>query len=400
MWPGQQPPGGEQNPQNPQYPNPYQQPGYQQPGYRQPGYRQPGFEQSGEQQAEYPQSGYPQSGGQQPGYQPPGSEQPNPYRQPGYQQPDPYQQQPQPGQPGYPPQPPPGTPVPQWGAPGVPPGTPGPPQGNKKRTTVIAITAAVAVVAAAVVTSVVVLGKNDNPGKDQAGKSSASATASGSPGGSGGSGADGSDGGDTSRGQGNEVKPVIPGWKTVVNSQRHDAFDVPASWSVASAGMSAGFESDKDGTPLVVMSAPAFYQDGYCTFKEEGGYTDSSSLAGAGTKGAQGAKSEAEAAKDEALSWVYAGFDQKKTGTYASAKEATAFTNDYGIKGYTAWATVTGVKKTNKCTTDGKAYTVTYTDVNGDYATWVLYAATGVKGEVSDATIKKIMSTLRPVKSS
>ncbi|MFI1366206.1 hypothetical protein [Streptomyces griseochromogenes] len=40
MWPGQQqPPGGEQNPQN----NPYQQPGYQQPNpYQQPGYQQPG----------------------------------------------------------------------------------------------------------------------------------------------------------------------------------------------------------------------------------------------------------------------------------------------------------------------------------------------------------------------
>ncbi|MFE9452975.1 hypothetical protein [Streptomyces sp. NPDC006739] len=37
MWPGQQPPGGEQNPQN----NPYQQPGYQQPNpYQQPGYQQ------------------------------------------------------------------------------------------------------------------------------------------------------------------------------------------------------------------------------------------------------------------------------------------------------------------------------------------------------------------------
>ncbi|MER6384907.1 hypothetical protein [Streptomyces sp. NPDC001250] len=49
MWPGQQPPGGEQIPQNqnpsPQ-PNPYQQPGYQQPNpYQQPG--QPGQPQWG-----------------------------------------------------------------------------------------------------------------------------------------------------------------------------------------------------------------------------------------------------------------------------------------------------------------------------------------------------------------
>ncbi|MBT2488518.1 hypothetical protein J7E96_08280 [Streptomyces sp. ISL-96] len=38
MWPGQQPPGGEQNPQD-AHQNPYQQPGYQQSGYQQAGYQ-------------------------------------------------------------------------------------------------------------------------------------------------------------------------------------------------------------------------------------------------------------------------------------------------------------------------------------------------------------------------
>ena len=51
MWPEQQPPGGEQNPQDPHPPqvpphNPYQQPGYQQPNpYQQPGYQQTGYPQ-------------------------------------------------------------------------------------------------------------------------------------------------------------------------------------------------------------------------------------------------------------------------------------------------------------------------------------------------------------------
>ncbi|GGN31149.1 hypothetical protein [Streptomyces fuscichromogenes] len=54
MWPEQQPPGGEQYPQN----NPYQQPGYQQPNpYQQPGYQQ------------YPQQG---GYGQQPQWGPAG----------------------------------------------------------------------------------------------------------------------------------------------------------------------------------------------------------------------------------------------------------------------------------------------------------------------------------------
>ncbi|MFF0895333.1 hypothetical protein [Streptomyces sp. NPDC003278] len=105
MWPGEQPPGGAQNPQN----NPYQQPGYQQPNpYQQPGYQQ------------YPQA-------------------------------NPYGQQPQWGQPG-----PAGTPQPQ------------PPQGGGGggRTKLIAIIAATAVVVAAGVTGFLVLGgsKNDEAG--------------------------------------------------------------------------------------------------------------------------------------------------------------------------------------------------------------------------------------------
>jgi hypothetical protein len=60
--------------------------------------------------------------------------------------------------------------------------------------------------------------------------------------------------------------------------------------------------------------------------------------------------------------------------------------------------TVTGVKKTDKCSSDGKSFTVAYEAENGDLAIWCLYAAEGVKDEIPDATIKKIMSTLRPLK--
>src|SRR5690242_1056872 len=110
MWPGQQPPGGEQNPQD-QNQNPYQQPGYQQPNpYQQPGYQQQG-QQPNQQPGQQPGYGYPQQGGQG------GYGQPNPYQQPT---------------------------VPQYAVPG-PPGDPQP--GNdKKKTTVIAIVAATAVV--------------------------------------------------------------------------------------------------------------------------------------------------------------------------------------------------------------------------------------------------------------
>lgn len=366
MWPGQQPPGGEQNPhdQN-QSQNPYQQPGYNQPNpYQQPGYHQP-----------------------------------NPYQQPPQQQPGPPGQPQQPGQhPGY--GPPQDQPTQNWGAPSAPPGAPQPPRDGKKRTATIAIAVAVAVVAAAVITGVLVLGKDDSEsdeskkGADKKPAASSSAPASSAPA------EDPSAGGsDNPRAGGDEgtVKPVIPGWKTVVSAKRHNAFDVPPNWVVESPDLSTGFEDDK-GKPLVIMSAPARYKEDYCTIKREGGYEDKSDVAGVGSKGAQGAKSEASAAKIEAENWVFAAFDQKQTGKRV-VTPAKKFESDHGLKGYSSSATVTGVKKTDKCTTDGKAFTVTYTDTNGDYATWVLYSAKGIKDEFPDATIKKIMSTLRPVKS-
>ncbi|MFD4550859.1 hypothetical protein [Streptomyces sp. NPDC058466] len=129
MWPGQQPPGGEQNAQDQ---NPYQQPGYQQPN-------------------PYQQTGYPQ---------------------PGHQQPAPYGQQP--GQP-------------QWGTP-APAGAPQRPGGGGNRTKVIAIAAATAVVVAAGVTGFLVLGgdkKDDNAGGDASKSPTASASTSPSASGSG-----------------------------------------------------------------------------------------------------------------------------------------------------------------------------------------------------------------------
>ncbi|MFJ8111471.1 hypothetical protein [Streptomyces sp. NPDC096132] len=117
MWPGNQPPGGEQNPQAQN--NPYQQPGYQQP---------------------------------------------NPYQQPGYQQPNPYAQQPQWGAPTAA-----GAAQPQPGGGG----------GGGNRTKVVAIVAATAVVVAAGVTGFLVLGNDDDKPSDVAkGSTSPSASAS------------------------------------------------------------------------------------------------------------------------------------------------------------------------------------------------------------------------------
>ncbi|MFD0384828.1 hypothetical protein ACFQ2B_29030 [Streptomyces stramineus] len=270
-----------------------------------------------------------------------------------------------------------------------PPGGPQPPQDKSKRTAVIAIGAALAVVAAAVVTGVVVLKDDDkeNVAKDDP-KPSSSASASPAPSASG-----SQEPLDNPRGN-VEIKPVIAGWKVVTNNKRLNAFDVPPEWNVSAPGMSFSIteEGDKSLTPKgIAMSGTAFFNEDRCE--------KNTNPVAAGTKGAQGAKSEADAAENEALNWVFYAFDQKKTGkfNYSKAKE---FKSDHGLTGYSSSATVTGIGKKTRCATAGKAFTVTYKDIKGDLATWSLYSATGTEDEVPDATIKKIMSSLRPLKSS
>ncbi|MFG3257687.1 hypothetical protein [Streptomyces sp. NPDC048172] len=347
MWPGQQQPGGEQNPQQP---NPYQQPGYQQPNpYQQPaqGQQQPGFG--------------------QPGQAPQGQ---------GYQQP---------GQSG------------QWG-PASMPGGPQAPQtlqtpksgggggGGNKKTVIISLVAAVAVIGAAVA-GFLVLGGGDDDKKDES-KEKPSPSAEPStgkkekkketePGGGGGGGGDPKD----------PSKPQIAGWQTVVNPKWYSAFDVPETkdWSVESSGVITGFEDDK-GKVLVAMSAPAYYKDDWCK---------DSSRAAVGTKGAQGSKDTKEAVKIAASNFVLAGYDQKQKGTLKETAPKP-FKNKNGIKGHIASAKVTNAPKEDKCaTSSGKATAVSWINTNGDLAIWVLYSDADVKDEVPAAQIKKMLSSLR-----
>jgi hypothetical protein len=327
MWPGQQPPGGEQNPQ---HQNPYQQPGYQQP---------------------------------------------NPYQQPGYQQPNPYQQ------PG----------AQQWGTPS-PMGAPKPPSGGGggNRTKYVAIGAATAVVVAAGVTGFLVLGNNgkdDNAGGST--KPSPSASKSTTP---------SAPASENPRGTETE-KPTVAGWKVVVNPKWGTAFDVPPDWDVKSPGLLIGFEDDSakaGGKPLITMSAPAFLKEKWCTSDDDkDGRPDDKALAAAGTKGANGAKTTDEVAVNQVAWWVYGGYTQpdKKSVTYD--KKAKAYTTASGIKGSIAWARSKNTPQKGKCASDGKAVTFGFKNSAGDFVAWSLYGATGVKDEIPDATIAKILSTVR-----
>ncbi|WP_411082411.1 hypothetical protein [Streptomyces sp. cmx-18-6] len=350
MWPGQQPPGGEQNPQDPNQ-NPYQQPN---PYQQQPG---------------YPQQGQPGQPGA-PGY-PPG----RPGQQPGYGYPNPYQQ----------------PTAPQYAVPG-PPG--GPKPDDKKKTTIVAIVAATAVVVAAVVTGAIVLNKKDDGGSTVADdKKSASPTAKPSA----------SDDASSApvenpRGADGDPKPVIPGWKVVTNPKWGTHFDVPGDWEVSSPGMFAGISDAKnpEEAPIAGFSAPAFYKSKWCVEdSDKDGREEENEVAGVGTKGARGAKSTDQAAKSEAGTWAWAAYGQADPKSKVKVGDPKPFTTKSGLSGSVAIASATGLANKGKCDTDGKSIAFSFKNGKDEYSTWVLYSVAGVDDELPDATIQQILSTVR-----
>ncbi|HWU12246.1 MAG TPA: hypothetical protein VN520_38875 [Streptomyces sp.] len=338
MWPGQQPPGGEQNPQD-RNQNPYQQPGYQQPNpYQQPGYHQQG------------------QPGQQPGYP-----QPNPYQQPT---------------------------VPQYAVPG---GPGGPQPDDRRKTTLVAVLAATAVVITAVVTGVVVMDKDDGKGGSDVagGKASSSPSTKAS---------DAASSPAANPRGGEDAAPTVPGWKVVTNPKWGTQFDVPGDWEVAGTGVISGFEDVKDptGPPAVGFSAPAHYKSKWCVDDtDKDGTEEDTSLAGVGTKGAQGAKSTDEAATNEAANWVWAAYAQEDPKEKVKIAKAKPYTTKSGLSGSVVTATAAGLANKNKCDTDGKSIAFTFKNAKGEYSSWILYANAGVDDELPDATIQKILSTVR-----
>ncbi|MCS0600689.1 hypothetical protein NX794_05505 [Streptomyces sp. LP11] len=374
MWPDQQPPGGAQNPQqgpgqqdpgqqnpgqrNPEQPNPYQQPGYQQ---HNPYQQQPGASQ-------YPQAGA--YGQQQPGPAPYGQQPAHPY---GQQQPNPYGRQP------------------QWGQPPTV-SVPGPPQGGGGNTKLIAIIAATAVVVAAGVTGFLVLGgsKDDKAdgGKDDK-RAGQSPTTEPSP--------DPVSSGPEDNPRGNETeKPTVAGWKVVVNAKWGIAFDVPASWQVQSPGLYIGFDFENQKEKAIVMSGTAEYQPKWCTSDDDkDGRTEDTPLAVVGTKGAGTAKNTDQIALANPPWWVFGGYTDPDKKSLSWDKKATPFTTASGIKGSYAWARSTNTPRKGKCVTDGKALTFGFRNSTQNFVSFNFFGAKGIKEEVSQQTILKILGTVR-----
>ncbi|MFE1205317.1 hypothetical protein ACFW5V_26880 [Streptomyces sp. NPDC058762] len=303
----------------------------------------------------------------------PDPRQPNPYMRPGYQQPSPYTGQRQPG------------PAP-WDAPTVTSGGPAGRGPGNGRTKVVAIVAAAVVVVAAAVTGAVLLGGGGDdearpgPTASSASASSPSASAAADP-----------------RGGDGSPEATVEGWTVVANPDQGLAFDVPASWVPQSRDWVTYVAEDDDPEekPLVAMKAPAVLKEKWCgSDGDRDGSVDYTPLASAGTRGNNGARSTEEIARTDSAAWVYGAFTHPDHDKVATGP-VTSFTTASGIEGSLATSRSSGVAKKGKCDVNGKATTFAFKSADGSLVSWSFFGAAGVADEVPDATVRKILATVR-----
>ncbi|THA60289.1 hypothetical protein E6P78_27480 [Streptomyces sp. A0958] len=258
---------------------------------------------------------------------------------------------------------------------------PEPPRRPRNRTTVAVVAASLAVVVACGVIGFRVL---HDDGNDEAGPQPAP-TGSASPHGPARPAAEGGSG------------PLVPGWQTVVNAKRGITFDVPAPWARQSADWVSYVAEDDDPAekPLVAMMAPAVLKERWCTSdSDKDGTEEDFPLASAGTTGEQSSKSADEAAKDTAQNWVYGLYTQPDRSRLTIG-EPEPFRTKSGVEGSLVTVTSSGTPKKDKCDTDGKAVTFAFKNAEGKFVSWTYVGAHGVPDEVPDATIRKILGTVR-----
>ncbi|MFD6971168.1 hypothetical protein [Streptomyces sp. NPDC059979] len=235
---------------------------------------------------------------------------------------------------------------------------------RRRRTVVIAVCTVAAVVAGAAVTAAVLVGRAD---EDRTPASAADPT-----------------------------KPLIAGWKTVINPKHGTAFDVPPQWEVLSPDVFSGHTDRKDPDKVLIgHTAPAFYKSKWCSIDANGdGQVTDVRLGNTGTKGASGAKDTAEIAEKSAPTWVYAAYTQpdKSVVTWDKPKE---FTTKSGVRGSYVKARSKGAAQPNRCAGDGQAVVFGFKNSRGDLVAWDFYGRTGVPGAVDDALVMRIMSTVR-----
>jgi len=318
----------------------------------------------------------PPTGGPNP-RDPGGGPQGTPYRQPGRQQPGPYG----PRTPQAPTAPHALQGPASWNTPALPAPAPGGGGRDGRRTKTVAIGAAAAVVVAAAVTGTVLLGGDG----EEAAPAPAPVTSSAAPAAT----------GDPRAGDG--PRPTVAGWKVVVNPDLGIAFDVPADWTLQSTNWVSYVAEDDDPLeqPLVAMKAPAVLKEKWCSSDgDRDGTVDDTPLASAGTRGNNGARNSADAARADSANWVYGLYtqpDRQKVGT----GPVSSFTTASGLTGSLATSASSGVERRGTCDSGGKATTFAFENPDGDVVSWSFVGADGVADEVPDATVREIARTVR-----
>lgn len=191
-------------------------------------------------------------------------------------------------------------------------------------------------------------------------------------------------------------KPLIKGWKTVVNPKHGTAFDVPPDWEVAEPTVFSGYNDRKDPDKLLIgHTAPAFYKSKWCSIDANGdGRTEDVKLGAAGTKGAEGAKDTAEVAEKSAPTWVYAAYTQPDK-TIVTWDIPVEYRTKSGVKGTYVKARSAGAKQPNRCAGDGQAVVFGFKNSKGGFVAWDFHGRTGVPGAVGDDLVMRILSTVR-----
>ncbi|MGW7330215.1 hypothetical protein ACWGIU_16785 [Streptomyces sp. NPDC054840] len=192
------------------------------------------------------------------------------------------------------------------------------------------------------------------------------------------------------------TKPLVAGWKTVINPKHGTAFDVPPGWEVIEPAVFSGHVDNKDSEKIIIgHTAPAFYKSQWCSIDGNGdGQVTDVRLANTGTKGAGGAKDPADIAVKEAPTWVYAAYTQPDKSV-VKADKPVEYTTKAGVRGSYVKARSSGAPRTDHCAGDGQAVVFGFRNSRGDLVSWDFYGRTGVPGAVDDALIMRILSTVR-----
>ncbi|MFE6778699.1 hypothetical protein [Streptomyces sp. NPDC057702] len=195
-------------------------------------------------------------------------------------------------------------------------------------------------------------------------------------------------------------KPVVAGWQTQTRAEHHFRYDVPATsarWKLIDQNTALSY-TDKDGEPIVVMTGAANYREGGCASSPNPkalGEAGKGQLATVGTTGGGKDGTLQENARNWAGNWgfaAYGGPDHKPKIEVSQAKPW----NEGGITGFTATAKVTVTHRPSPCVpATAVVHSIAQKLPDGTMHGWVIYADQGVPNALTDAEIKKVMSTVR-----